>query len=116
MRALAWTCTFSAALIAALIPMGRHHPLDPDEPLALDGSMVAGRARTIFQFERALGAFDEPKPPPDPDDPQNFRPYLDMQRPWMENRRESVRVFFFVAPERLCEAETRRRLIDALHH
>ena len=115
MRALAWTCTFSAALIVALIPVGRHDPLDPDEPLALDGSMAAGRARTIFQFERVLGAFDEPKPPPDPDDPQNFRPYLDIQRFWMDNRREAVRGFFFAVPDSLCEMPTSSLLMAAIH-
>jgi hypothetical protein len=114
MRMLAWTFAFAAAFILAFVPIGRHRPLDPDEPLAVDGSMTAGRARTIFQFERVLGAFDEPKPPPDPDDPQNFRPYLDIQRPWMDNRREAVRGFFFAVPDSLCENATRRALIAAI--
>jgi hypothetical protein len=49
------------AMMIVLVPVGRQLPLDPDQPLAIDGSAAAGRARTIFQFDPLLGAFDEPR-------------------------------------------------------
>ncbi len=53
------------------LPRAKHRALDPDEPIAADGSMTAGRARTIYDTNPLLGAFGE-KPRPDPDDPKNF--------------------------------------------
>jgi hypothetical protein len=58
MRSSFYLLALPVLLAAAMAPQV-HRPLDPDEPIAADGSLAAGRARTIFDFEPVLGAFDE---------------------------------------------------------
>jgi hypothetical protein len=43
---LIFTLAGAAGFILALLPIGGHQPLDPDEPLAADGSMADARARS----------------------------------------------------------------------
>jgi hypothetical protein len=66
MRAVRILLTAVLVTMIVLVPVGRQLPLDPDQPLAIDGSATAGRARTIFQFDPLLGAFDEPRQTDDP--------------------------------------------------
>ncbi len=53
------------AVLAAIVfevafaPRGAHRAHDPDEPIAADGSMLAGKARTIYDTNPLLGAFGE---------------------------------------------------------
>jgi hypothetical protein len=61
MKAARILLAVALAVMIVLVPVGRQLPLDPDQPLAIDGSAAAGRARTIFQFDPLLGAFDEPR-------------------------------------------------------
>ena len=39
---------------------GTHRVLDPNDPIAADGSLIAGRAHTIFDTNPAYGAFRPP--------------------------------------------------------
>jgi hypothetical protein len=87
MRALQYLTALSLLLVVMLFPFGDYVPLDPDEPAAADGSLIAGRVRTIFDYDPLLGAFGETRP--DPDDPRNFQPtaaaatLLACLRPWI---------------------------------
>jgi hypothetical protein len=74
MRAVRILLAVVLAMMIVLVPVGRQLPLDPDQPLAIDGSAAAGRARTIFQFDPLLGAFDEPRRTDDPRYRQTIRP------------------------------------------
>jgi hypothetical protein len=51
-----------AAIVFEIVfaPRAAHRALDPDEPIAADGSMIAGKARTIYDTNPLLGAFSEP--------------------------------------------------------
>jgi hypothetical protein len=109
---LIWLFAISAA--AFLMRPERHRPLDPDEPIAADRSMSAGRARTIFQFEPALGALDEPKVP-DLDDPARFVSYFKIQETAMDNGRAFVRFFLSTPRESVCEDAMHQSLIYAIH-
>ena len=77
-------------LVAMLAPRQTHRPLDPDEPIAADGSLTAGRALTIFDFEPVLGAFDPPYPPSDSDDPKNFEERIQLEKTWTDRSREEI--------------------------
>jgi hypothetical protein len=106
-----------AALVVASVmlpPLGRHAPLDPDEPIAKDGSHAGGLARTIFDFEPVLGAFDEPKPPIDPDDPKAIREGFELDKDWTDRRRERIIEFLDAADAAFCDEAYRQRLITAI--
>jgi hypothetical protein len=44
------------------VPRSRPKVLDPNDPIAADGSMTAGRAATIYDTNPAYGAFHSPLP------------------------------------------------------
>src|SRR5258708_12376723 len=73
-------------LAMALITFEQQAPLDPDQPLAADGSLVARRARTIFQFDPLLGAFDEVRPA----DPDGFEEYFALESNWVDRSRDAI--------------------------
>jgi hypothetical protein len=100
-------------LAMALITFERQAPLDPDQPLAADGSLAAGRARTIFQFDPLLGAFDEPRPA-DPDDPHDFEEYFAIESTWVDRSRDGIVDLIEPVSPALCEPERRKRLIAAI--
>jgi hypothetical protein len=76
-------------LAVALRPGGRHLPLDPDEPIAADGSSAAGQTRTIFDIEPLLGAFGEPKPPA-LDDPKELQTRADIEQGSVDHARDAI--------------------------
>jgi hypothetical protein len=100
-------------LAMVLIPFERQIPLDPDQPLAADGSLVAGRARTIFQFDALLGAFDEPRPV-NPDDPHDFEEYFEIQSTSVGQSRDGVVDLIEPIGLGLCAPDRRKRLIAAI--
>jgi len=65
------------------VPRAAHRALDPDEPIAANGSMIAGKARTIYDTEPLLGAFGQTRP--DPDDPQDFDERIKIEK-WGTDR------------------------------
>ena len=74
-----------AAVTAAFLPRDEHRPLDPHEPIAADGSLLAGRAHTIFDSEPALGAYGSPQS--NSDDPADFEPVIKNDRGWADTDR-----------------------------
>jgi hypothetical protein len=105
-----------AAIIFEIIffPRAVHRPLDPDEPIAADGSMIAGKARTIYDTDPLLGAFGEP-PRPDPDDPKDFQWMIDNERPMNDRARDRMKQLLGPLDASRCEDVSRRKLIEAVH-
>jgi hypothetical protein len=76
----------SAAVVGGYLASGGgHRPLDPNEPIAADGSMISGRAHTIFDTEPTLDAYGAPRS--DSDDPADFEPAIKNDRGWAETDR-----------------------------
>jgi hypothetical protein len=100
-------------LAMVLITFERQAPLDPDQPLAADGSLAAGRARTIFQFDPLVGAFDEMRPA-DPDDPHDFEEYFAIESNWVDRSRDGIVDLIEPVSPALCDLERRNRLIAAI--
>ncbi len=59
LRALLVGTLAAIVCVVALVPRSAHRALDPGEPIAADGSMLAGKARTIYDTNPLLGAFGE---------------------------------------------------------
>jgi hypothetical protein len=95
-------------------PRAAHRPLDPDEPIAADGSMIAGKARTIYDTNPLLGAFGEP-PRPDPDDPKDFQWMIEIYRPMNDRARDQMAQLLGPLDASRCEDASRRKLIEAVH-
>jgi hypothetical protein len=103
-----------AMLALALRPGGSRLPLDPDEPIAADGSGASGGARTIFDTEPLLGAFGEP-PRPALDDPHELRTRLAIEQRSMDTARDAIGAWLYRRSDwRLCEEEPRVDLIEAV--
>jgi hypothetical protein len=100
-------------LAMALRPGGRHFPLDPDEPIAADGSATAGQTRTIFDTEPLLGAFGEP-PRPDLNAPAELKARLENQQGWMDHARDAIGPWLYRSDWRRCEEAARIDLIEAV--
>lgn len=65
-----------AALFAAFFVRSGPRPLEPNDPIAADGSMIAGRAHTMFDSEPPLSAFGLPRS----DEPADFVPLIESDR------------------------------------
>jgi hypothetical protein len=101
------------AFVMVMITFERQAPLDPDQPLAADSSLTAGRARTIFQFDPLLGAFDENRQV-DPDDPHEFEDYFALESTWVDRSRDAIVDLIEPVDAVLCEPDRRKRLIAAI--
>jgi hypothetical protein len=109
------TLAFLLILIPiTLMPGRRHLPLDPDEPIAADGSLTAGRARTIFDFEPLLGAFGEMQPKADPDDPKVFAKAIEIEKYWGDESRKRIVDMFDLIDRSYCEGANRSQLIGTV--
>jgi hypothetical protein len=73
---------FAAMAIAYLFAPRGVRPLDPNEPIAADGSMVAGRAHTIYDTAPMPGSYGSPRS--DSDNPADFEPLMKADRPTIE--------------------------------
>jgi hypothetical protein len=100
------------AFEVAFAPREKQRTLDPDQPIAADGSMIAGRALTIYDTNPLLGAFGWPRP--DPDDPKEFQWLIENDRVFTERGREAMAKFIGPLGAALCEDATRRGLIEAV--
>ena len=96
------------------LPRAKHRALDPDEPIAADGSIIAGKARTIYDTNPLLGAFGE-APRPDPDDPKDFQWMIEIYRPMNDRARDQVAQLLGPLDAARCEDAARRKLIEAVH-
>jgi hypothetical protein len=79
LRALLVGTLAAIVCVVALVPRSAHRGLDPGEPIAADGSMIAGQAQTIYDTNPLLGAFGE-APRPNPDDPGQFQWLIENDR------------------------------------
>src|SRR5580692_10624637 len=75
----------AVAFVYVFEPGGSHRVLDPNDPIAADGSLIAGRAHTIFDTA-AYGGLTRP-PRADSDDPADFEPIIKLDRGWAETSR-----------------------------
>jgi hypothetical protein len=97
------------------LPLDKHRALDPDEPIAADGSMIAGRARTIYDTNPILRAAGQ-EARLDPDDPASFEAAIKHNRPWAEGERAYVKKTLFGPLDwSRCEGPRRQMLIAAVH-
>ncbi len=106
----------AAGLIVAgllLVTQRQHVPIDPDEPLAADGSLAAGKARTIYDIDPALGAPDPPIKV-DSDDPNVFRRRFEEEAYWTARARPPMLEFLDRSDVWLCEDANRERLVEAV--
>jgi hypothetical protein len=104
MRKLALLLALPLLLAIILRPSGTHIPLDPDEPIAADGSLIAGRAQTIFDTEPLLGAFGEKRP--DLDDPKELAARAELERHWTNGARDTIGPWLYRRADwRLCEQD-----------
>jgi hypothetical protein len=103
-----------AAIVFAVVfaPRAAHKALDPAEPIAADGSMIAGRAQTIYDTNPLLGAFGEVRP--DPDDPNEFQWLIENDRWYTERDREAIAKLLGPLDASRCENAVRTRLIGAV--
>src|ERR1700689_4357621 len=84
-RTVGMTALVAVALVLLFARGTTHRVLDPNDPIAADGSLIAGRAHTIFDTEPALGAFREPRP--NSDDPADFEPLIRIDMKAAESER-----------------------------
>ncbi|HXQ84416.1 MAG TPA: hypothetical protein VN769_10155 [Xanthobacteraceae bacterium] len=103
--------TLAAIVFAvAFTPRAVHRALDPDEPIAADGSMTAGRALTIYDTNPLFGAYGWPRQ--DPDDPANFAPRLGDERRMNERNRMLMKSLIGPLDWSRCEDTSRKLLIN----
>jgi hypothetical protein len=98
-----------AAVVAAVsITVERHRPLDPDEPIAVDGSLIAGGARTFDSLQTPVRiAIDH-------DSPAEIEARLKLEQVWTDRVRSQMAALVGSDID-LCNTYDRERLIAALH-
>jgi len=96
-----------------VVPRAAHRALDPDEPIAADGSMIAGRAQTIYDTNPLLGAFGESRP--DPDDPRDFEQRIAIEKWGTDHARDAMLQQIGPVDGSLCRPAVHARLMTALH-
>jgi hypothetical protein len=108
------------AVLAAIVfevafaPRANHRPLDPDEPIAANGSMIAGKARTIYDTNPLLGAFGEKRE--NPDDPESFQWRIENDRWTNDHARDAMAQVVGPVDGALCAPAAHTRLMTALHN
>jgi hypothetical protein len=111
---------FVAALAAIVLavafePRAKHRALDPNEPIAADGSMTAGRAQTIYDTNPILRAASE-APRPDPDDPREFEDRIAIEKWGTDHARDAMAQQIGPVDSALCEPAAHTRLMTAVHN
>src|SRR5271170_2438337 len=105
----------ATALAVAFEPRAKHRALDPDEPIAADGSMTAGRARTIYDTNPILRA-DAEAPRPDPDDPREFEQRIAIEKWGTDHVRDAMAQQIGPVDGALCEPAAHAQLMTAVHN
>ena len=103
----------AAAFIIFFVPRDAHRAIDPDEPIAADGSMKAGGSRTIFDTNPLLGAFGSP-PRPNLDDPRVFEERIEIERPGADQARIPISKLIGPLDAERCQDIPREKLIGAV--
>ncbi len=96
------------------VPRTRHRALDPDEPIAADGSMIAGKAATIYDTNPLLGAVDEKRE--DPDDPKSFQWRIENDRWTNDHARDAMVQVVGPIDGSLCAPAAHTRVMTALRN
>jgi hypothetical protein len=118
-RSVGVTALIAVALIYVFVPGARapgagHRLLDPNDPVAADGSLIAGRAHTIFDTE-AYGAF-KPAPRADSDDPADFEPIIKLDRGWAVTYRAQFKPLLSRLDASLCKGSDHQQLMWAVRN
>jgi hypothetical protein len=105
----------AVAFVYVFEPGGTHRVLDPNDPIAADGSLIAGRAHTIFDTNPAYGAF---RPPvrSDSDDPADFEPAIKRDRGWAESDRALFKPLLGRLDWSLCKGSDHALLMMAVRN
>src|SRR5260370_19746945 len=114
-RTVGMIAVAAVAFVYVFDPGGTHRVLDPNDPIAADGSLVAGRAHTIFDTNPAYGAF---RPPvrSDSDDPADFEPSIKRDRGCAESDRALFKTLLGRLDWSLCKGGDHALLIMAGRH
>jgi hypothetical protein len=115
LRALLVAALAAIVFEVAFAPRAAQRPLDPDQPIAADGSMTAGRARTIYDTNPILQAAAE-APRPDPDDPKDFQWLIENDRWNNDHVRDAMAQIIGPVDGSLCESAAHQRLMTAVHN
>lgn len=105
----------AVAFVYLFAPGGAHRVLDPNDPIAADGSLIAGRAHTIFDTEPAYGAFRQPARS-DSDDPADFEPAIKRDRGWAESDRALFKTLLGRLDWSLCKGSDHALLMTAVRN
>jgi hypothetical protein len=106
------TALAAVAIAYTLAPGRSHRPLDPYEPIAADGSMVAGRAATIYDTNPLLRA----RPSPSSDEPADFEPIIRTEHPFIVRDRASFTPLLGRLDWSMCQGGDRQTLIWAVRN
>jgi hypothetical protein len=109
-----WLLMALAAVVLAVIavPHAGRRVLDPDDPIAADGSMIAGRAATFYDTNPAYDALRQP--PPGSDDPRDVAADIESAKRFAARARAPLR---FVMPSldwSLCASGRHAQLLHAV--
>jgi len=105
----------AVAFVYVFEPGGTHRVLDPNDPIAADGSLIAGRAHTIFDTNPAYGAF-RPPARSDSDDPADFEPAIKRDRGWAESDRALFQTLLGRLDWSLCKGSDHALLMMAVRN
>jgi hypothetical protein len=114
LRAILALVLAAIAFEIVTVPRAAHRALDPDEPIAADGSMIAGRAQTIYDTNPLFGAFGEKRE--DPDDPMSFQWRIENDRWTSDHARDAMAEVVGPVDGALCSPAVHTRLMTALHN
>jgi hypothetical protein len=115
LRAVFLVALVAIAVLLVVAPRVAQRPLDPDQATAADGSMTAGRMRTIYDTSPILRSAAE-APRSDPDDPQDFEQRLTIEQPNDDHARNAMAEVLGPVDGSLCESAAHRRLMTAVHN
>jgi hypothetical protein len=82
---IAGAAALGLVVLTGLLVRSGDRPRDPNEPIAADGSLIAGRAHTIYDTDPMPGTYGSPRS--DSDDPADFEPLMKADRPSIESDR-----------------------------
>lgn len=101
-----------AALVFACIFVAHNsrRELGPNDPIAADGSMTAGRAATIYDTNPLL----REKAAANSDDPADFEPLIKTEHPFIESDRARFKRLLGHLDWSLCQDRNRRDLMWAV--
>jgi hypothetical protein len=100
----------AVAIAYTLAPSRSHRPLDPYEPIAADGSMVAGRAATIYDTNPLLRARSSVAS----DDPADFERIIKIEHPFIAHDRSPFTRLLGRLDWSLCQGSDRQLLMMAV--